>query len=221
MTLLFSMVFGVYSSFGAILNDFFSKYNFSSDQCSYIGIVFILSGMLGAAFQGYMMDVFKKYIFAIRMICFGSVVATIVFCYSVGTENINIVLINVAAIGFLLLPIIPVGYAFGAELTYPISEAMSNGVMIMFSQIAASALTPAITWVIDKCTNSDKKPLPVLFTYIALVAFGGLISLILKEDLKRLAQDKEEAILTSKREETFARSLRDTKIVVDGQAQVI
>ena len=90
-------------------------------------------------------------------------------------------------LGFLLLPIIPVGYAFGAELTYPISEAMSNGVMILFSQVCASGLTPAITWVIDKCSDNDEKPFPVLYTYIALVLVGCLISLNLKEDLKRLA----------------------------------
>ena len=189
MILLFSMVFGVYSSFGAILSAFFSKFGFNSYQNSLIGIVFIISGILGAAFQGYVMDVLKKYIFAIRMICFGSVLAALIFIYSCSTENITIVLINVGVLGFLLLPIIPVGYAFGAELTYPISEAMSNGVMIMFSQIAASALTPAITWVIDKSTDNDKLPYPVLYTYIALVFLGCLISLILKEDLKRLAQD--------------------------------
>ena len=187
MTLMFSMVFGVYSSFGAILSTFFTKFNFNSIQNSYIGIVFIICGMLGAAFQAVMMDVFQKYIFAIRMICFGSLASAIVFIYSVNTENITIVLINVGILGFLLLPIIPVGYSFGAELTYPISEAMSNGVMIMFSQIAASALTPAITWVIDKCSDNDTKPFPVLYTYIALVSVGCLISLILKEDLKRLA----------------------------------
>ena len=49
--------------------------------------------------------------------------------------------LNVAIIGFLLLPIIPLGYGFSIELTYPVSEAMSNGVLMLWSQLAGSLLT--------------------------------------------------------------------------------
>ena len=121
------------------------------------------------------------------MICFGSLVSGIVFCIGIETENMSIVLIIVGFFGFLLLPITPVGYSFGSEVTYPISEAMSNGVMILFSQLTGSALTPLVTWVIEKCADNDKKPYPVVYTYIALISLGCLLSLFLKEDLKRLA----------------------------------
>jgi hypothetical protein len=35
--------------------------------------------------------------------------------------------------GFTVIPIIPISYGFAVELTYPISEAMSNGMMILVS----------------------------------------------------------------------------------------
>jgi hypothetical protein len=43
-------------------------------------------------------------------------------------------------IGISLIPIIPVAYSFSVELTYPISEAMSNGMMIMVSQLFGTFL---------------------------------------------------------------------------------
>ena len=52
-----------------------------------------------------------------------------------GDDSWNMILLtlNVAIIGFLLLPIIPLGYGFSIELTYPVSEAMSNGVLMLWS----------------------------------------------------------------------------------------
>lgn len=48
--------------------------------------------------------------------------------------------LNLAAIGFTVIPIIPISYAFAVELTYPIPEAMSNGMMILPSQIYGASL---------------------------------------------------------------------------------
>jgi hypothetical protein len=39
--------------------------------------------------------------------------------------------INLALIGFSVIPIIPISYGFAVELTFPIPEAVSNGMMIL------------------------------------------------------------------------------------------
>jgi hypothetical protein len=44
-------------------------------------------------------------------------------------------------VGFFLLPIIPLGYGFSIELSYPVSESMTNGVMMLFSQMLGSGVT--------------------------------------------------------------------------------
>jgi hypothetical protein len=55
-------------------------------------------------------------------------------CYfSLPSMNIYFVIPNVFLLGFFTIPIIPIGYSFSVELTYPISEIMSNGIMMMFS----------------------------------------------------------------------------------------
>jgi len=52
---------------------------------------------------------------------------------SLPSGNVTLMAINLAVLGFFMIPIIPLGYSFSVELTYPVSEAMSNGLMVFFS----------------------------------------------------------------------------------------
>jgi len=47
--------------------------------------------------------------------------------------NVPLFALNLMIVGVSVIPIIPVSYGFAVELTYPLSEAMSNGMMIMVS----------------------------------------------------------------------------------------
>lgn len=54
--------------------------------------------------------------------------------------NTVIFSVNIAFVGMAVIPAIPIAYSYSVELTYPISEAMSNGMMILFSQIYGTLL---------------------------------------------------------------------------------
>ncbi len=54
---------------------------------------------------------------------------------------------NLAFIGFSVIPIIPISYGFAVELTFPVPEAVSNGMMILPSQIFG-ALMGAVAGII-------------------------------------------------------------------------
>ena len=84
------------------------------------------------------------------------------------------------ALGFFLLPILPVGYSFGSELTYPISETMSNGVLSLFAQLVGTGITSICTKLIDK------EPIYSIYLMTALTFVAALSSKFVKEDLRRL-----------------------------------
>ena len=50
------------------------------------------------------------------------------------SKNPSLMCVNLFFLGFAIISVIPVSYAFSVELTYPVSEAVSNGTMIMFAQ---------------------------------------------------------------------------------------
>lgn len=106
--------------------------------------------------------------------------------------------INIAFIGISLIPIIPISYGFCVELTYPIPEPMSNGMMILPSQIFG-AILGAVASIICESTINEKKPMdqngPLIcigmFAFSALI--GAISSLFIKEELRRLKPTKAES----------------------------
>ena len=99
--------------------------------------------------------------------------------------------VNLAFIGFSVIPIIPISYGFAVELTFPIPEAVSNGMMILPSQIFGAIMGFVAGIICDSTKNlnpPDNKLGPkytiILFASSALI--GAICSLFIKEDLRRL-----------------------------------
>ena len=63
------------------------------------------------------------------------------------SPDFTISLILIFCVGFFILPILPVGYSFIVEVTHPVSEIMSTGVMMCLGQIAAILLTVAASFM--------------------------------------------------------------------------
>lgn len=130
-----AMVFGVYSCLGAIVNNLAIAYGFTSVDASIFGAVFILSGLVGSFILSGFLDKYKKYLSALRIVCMGSLFwgACLRFTFPAGKPWLVVVVINIGLAGAFIVPVLPLSYAFSVELTYPISEAMSNGTLMLVS----------------------------------------------------------------------------------------
>lgn len=136
----FILLYGIFNAFGSVVSSLTAPYGYTSVHNSIFGAVFIVSGILGSFVYGVLLDKYQKYklIFLIITMCtcitIGLALATL------PSGNAVLFAINLIVLGSSILSAIPVSYAFSVELTYPISEAMSNGMMIMCAQIFGSAL---------------------------------------------------------------------------------
>ena len=101
--------------------------------------------------------------------------------YTLPTRNFGILCPSMAVVGFFTLPMLPVGYAFGVEVSYPVSQAMSNGIMTFFMQIVSTIVAFIGGWLCD-----HYEPLWALTFFVAQFAVGAMCSLWVKEDLRRL-----------------------------------
>ena len=141
ITICFMMMYGVYTTLGAIINNLVEPKGYTASDSSIFGASFILSGLVGSFVFSALLDKYQRYLLQLRVICFG-----VLFLYfftfktlqdkdeaNQGQTNVILLSVNIACIGFILLPIIPLGYSFSIELTYPVSEAMSNGVLMLWS----------------------------------------------------------------------------------------
>lgn len=83
LLLTFSLMYGVYSSFGAILSNLFDPYDYSGSDISMIGAVFIIFGLIGSFIFGIILDKYAKYLLVLRIICFASLAAGLVMIYTI------------------------------------------------------------------------------------------------------------------------------------------
>ena len=135
----------------------------------------ILSGIMGAFIMPVLSDYFRKrkpfIILAIIGATFG--LAGIAF----GTSY-WMVMFSGAVLGFFLLSAGPIGFQYGAEITYPISEGTSNGFLLLMGQISGIALILGMDYFKSPTTGSMN--IAMIFL-LGLMALAVLLSLMIKE----------------------------------------
>lgn len=67
-----------------------------------------------------------------RISCIGCLFEMLLACYSFSKQTDSIVIaINIATLGIVLVPIIPIGINFSSELTFPIEPTVVTGTLMM------------------------------------------------------------------------------------------
>ena len=130
----FTMLYGIYTSLGAVVASITAPFGYSGIDNAIFGAVFIFFGVVGSFVLGMYLDKTAKFKFLIMMTSGGAIILILI---SLVTLPFNkwLFTINLALVGFTVIPIIPISYGFAVELTFPVPEAMSNGMMILPSQV--------------------------------------------------------------------------------------
>ena len=89
-----------------------------------------------------------------------------------------LLLASAFAMGFFLLSAGPIGFQYGAEITYPAPEGTSNGMLLLMGQIAGIAFIFGMDMLKSPDSGSMNLPLAIL---IGLVVVGLLLCTRLRE----------------------------------------
>jgi MFS family permease len=138
---------GAFNAVTALIEQVVGPRGFNSQQAGIAGGIMILGGVVGALVMPTISDKIRKRVPFIIIALAGT---------SLGLAGVTFVrsspLLYTASfvMGFFLLSAGPIGFTYGAELTYPTPEGTSNGLLILSGQVsgiifilAMSALTPA------------------------------------------------------------------------------
>ena len=135
LVLMFIFPNAVYITLQAVINTELSPYGYSSADSSTIGICFILSGVASSIFMARQLDKYHCYITLIRINLIGGFICVTAMFFTIPTGNVPLLALNYSAMGFFLIPTLPVGVAYAAELTYPISEVFSSGLLLVCAEL--------------------------------------------------------------------------------------
>ena len=184
LMVIFFVGLGVFNSVTTWIENILSPRGFSAEQAGITGGLMIVGGIFGALVMPLLSDRYRKRIPFIIIALAGATAGLAGITYA---TNYAFLLCSAAAFGFFLLSSGPIGFQYGAEVTFPVSEGTSNGFLLLMGQISGIAFIFGMDSFKSPVTGSMSAPLLVM---IILLLVSFIFSLRLKESIFLSGNDK-------------------------------
>ncbi|MFX1517970.1 MAG: MFS transporter [Promethearchaeota archaeon] len=161
LILLFFIGLGIFNALLSAIDDIFIRF---SPDTGIIGGLIIFGGILGAVILSSLSDKLRKRkIFLNVAFIVSTPLALLLGFTSTGDFILTVILAFI--FGFILVPALPVGLTYAAEITHPIPEESSNGVLMMFGQLGG------IIFLI----------MPDMILFAGVFGIAAILSLLMKD----------------------------------------
>ncbi|HUV27069.1 MAG TPA: MFS transporter [Anaerolineales bacterium] len=171
---IFFIGLGVFNSVTTWIEDILRPRGFSILQAGVIGGLMVVGGILGALVIPILSDRYRR---RVPFIVYSLAAATLGLVGIAFLENYTLLMLSAFVMGFFLLSAGPVGFQYGAEITYPAPEGTSNGMLLMMGQISGILFILGMDSFKNQETGSMTASLVVL---AALMLIGLLLATRLK-----------------------------------------
>lgn len=104
-----------------------------------------------------------------------------VFTFAKSTDSI-LISINILCVGFVVVPMIPIGINFSSELTFPIEPTVITGTLMMVGQLGGFILA-ILAGVVCDIGEQGASYVWIMFTVLGIIA--SVCSIIIEEDLRK------------------------------------
>jgi cyanate permease len=175
LMVIFFIGLGVFNSVTTWIEDILRPRGFSATQAGITGGLMIVGGVIGALIIPMLSDRYKKRTPFIIIALSGATMGLTGITFA---TSYWLLLISGMVLGFFLLSAGPIGFQYGAEITYPASEGTSNGMLLLMGQISGIAFIFGMNSLKSSLTGSMTMSLIVL---IGLMILSILMSTRLKE----------------------------------------
>ncbi len=175
LLLIFFVGLGVFNAVTTWIEEIVSPRGFSSIQAGNIGGVMIVGGIIGALVLPIISDQTRKRTPFLLLGLIGAALGLVGITFA---GSYWLLLTSSFVFGFFLLSAGPLGFQYGAEITYPTPEGTSNGLLLMMGQISGIAFILGMDAFKSPETGSMRLPLLVL---IGLMGLALLLTTRLKE----------------------------------------
>ena len=183
LLVIFFVGLGVFNAVTTWIEDIVRPRGFSIIQAGNIGGLMIVGGIIGAVVIPLMSDHYRKRVPFLLMAVVGATLGLVGITFA---TSYWFLLVSAFIFGFFLLSAGPVGFQYGAEMTYPTPEGTSNGLLLLMGQISGIIFILAMDSFKAIGTGSMTTPLTVL---IGLMILSLFFCLKLKDAKTLMATD--------------------------------
>ena len=175
LMVVFFVGLGMFNAVTTWIEDVVGPRGFTSTQAGLTGGLMIVGGIVGALVVPSLSDRYRRRVPFIIMAIGGATLGLVGVTFA---TIYWLLLASAFVLGFGLLSAGPVGFQYGAEVTYPASEGTSNGLLLLMGQISGIAFIFAMDGLKNTGTGSMTVPLIGL---IALMVLAVIVCTRLKE----------------------------------------
>jgi MFS family permease len=133
LMVVFFIGLGVFNAVTTWIEDIIKPRHFSSMQAGIAGGIMVVGGVIGAILIPPISDRLRKRVPFIFFSLMGTIPGLIGIAYA---TSYWLLLASSFLLGFCLLSAGPIGFQYGAEITYPAPEGTSNGMVMLMGQLA-------------------------------------------------------------------------------------
>lgn len=182
LMVIFFVGLGTFNAVTTWIEDIVRPRGFSITQAGNIGGLMIAGGIIGALILPSFSDLYRKRTPFLVIALAGATLGLTGITYAM---SYGLLLVAAFVLGFFLLSAGPIGFQYGAEVTYPTSEGTSNGLLLLMGQISG------IIFIVGM--DSFKSPgsgsmTPSLVVLIGLMVLSLLLSTRLEESKTALTE---------------------------------
>jgi cyanate permease len=168
---IFFVGLGVFNAVTTWIENIVGPRGFSAEQAGITGGLMIIGGILGAVIIPILSDHYRK---RKPFIVISLAGATLSLAGITFATAYPFLMASGAAFGFFLLSSGPIGFQYGAEVTYPVSEGTSNGFLILMGQVSGIAFIFGMDSFRYLPTGSMTRPLVVLIVLMILAFLSSI-----------------------------------------------
>jgi MFS family permease len=175
LLVIFFVGLGAFNAVTTWIENIIAPRGFSSTQAGIVGGLMIIGGIVGALVLPSLSDLYRRRVPFIILALVGATIGLVGIAYA---ASYWLLLTASFTLGFFLLSAGPIGFQYGAEITYPTPEGTSNGLLILMGQISGIVFIFAMDAFKSPKTGSMTTSLVVL---IALMALSIVLGVLLRE----------------------------------------
>ena len=146
----------------------------SSAQAGIVGAAMMGGGVLGAIILPILSDVMSKRKLFIALTLMGTIPGLIGITFAC---SYMVILIAAGILGFFIMAAGPIGFQYGAEISYPTPEATSQGIILLVGQVSGIIFVFAM----DFFKSSNGAMTPFMIAFIVFMIISAILASCLKE----------------------------------------
>jgi len=172
LLIIFFVGLGAFNAITTWIEEVLNPRGFSITQAGNAGGAMIFGGILGALVIPLLADRSRKRVPFLILAILGATIGLAGVTFAGGY---SLLLISSFIFGFFLLSAGPIGFQYGAEITYPAPEGTSNGLLLLMGQISGIIFILGMDAFKSPDTGSMALPLSVLIGLMIICLFLGTL----------------------------------------------